>query len=386
MSKGSLLMRRHVLGPLMGALEAGRMEAQTLAEPVMRVDVPAPTKDKPQSKLWFAHGNWWAWLPVRGGSSVWRRTEAGWRRQEDPDGALRGLPGQADVWAGGDSVRAVLVEPKRLAVAGLRWDAGASRYMAAGAAEFDPGGETETATIARDGAGRDWIAYNAGRRMWVRASGKSWTGPIEVSREEASEDDICAVTALPGGIGVIWSDQAHDAVYFRRHRDGARPEQWEEIEVIEQGGKTADDHINIAALGNGELFVATKNSVDRVGAPQQVLRVRDAKGRWTNRPYAVMTEREQPTRPIVQLAQDGGRLFLLHTIGLRGQRPARSVIVCQSTRAAELSLDGGRKTLIDAGAAVNNVTGSKARLPRQAPWIVLASDDEGRVYEGRLEG
>jgi hypothetical protein len=31
------------------------------------------------------------------------------------------------------------------------------------------------------------------------------------------------------------------------------------------------------------------------------------------------------------------------------------------------------------------VTGSKARLPWQKPWIVLASDGEGRVYEGRLD-
>ncbi|MBI4893393.1 MAG: hypothetical protein HY821_22420 [Acidobacteria bacterium] len=381
------MKRRQVLGPLMAAVQAGQVWAEALTQPVLRVDVPAPTKDKPQSKLWFAHGTWWAWLPVRGGSSVWRRTEAGWRRQEELDAALRGLPGQADVWAGGDSVRAVLVEPSRLAVATLRWDARTARYRAAGAAaEFDPGGETETATIARDGAGRDWFAYNSGGRMWVRASGRSWTAPIEVSRVAASGDDICAVVALPGEIAVIWSDQEHDAVYFRRHSDRARPEEWAEIEVIEEGNKTADDHIHIAARGDGALFVATKNSVDRVGAPQQVLRVRSAKGRWTNHGYALLTESEQPTRPIAQLTEDGARLFLLHTIGLKGQRPARSVIVCRSTSPAELSFEGGWQRLIDGGAAVNNVTGSKARLPRGRPWIVRASDAEGRVYEGRLDG
>ena len=27
--------------------------------PAFTVDVPSPTMDKPQSKLWFAHGAWW---------------------------------------------------------------------------------------------------------------------------------------------------------------------------------------------------------------------------------------------------------------------------------------------------------------------------------------
>ena len=370
------------------------MLAQPVAAPVFRVDTPAPTKDKPQSKLWFAEGCWWAWLPVRGGSSVWRRAEAGWQRQQNLDDALRGLPGQADVWSGGDTVRAVLVEPKRIAVVTLGWDARASRYRPLGApAEFDSGAEMETATITRDGAGWDWIAYNAGRRMWVRAvqsagmpsSAGNWTAPIEVSRQRASDDDICAMVAMPGEIAVIWSDQEHDAVYVRRHANRARPEEWKGIEVIEEGNKTADDHINIAARGNGELYVATKNSVDRMGAPQQVLRVRSANGKWRNYPYAALTASQSPTRPIAQLTHDGSRLYLLHTIGLTGQRPAQSIIVCQSTDPTALSVEDSPRTLIDAGAAVNNVTGSKARLPWQKPWIVLASDGEGRVYEGRLD-
>jgi hypothetical protein len=91
------------------------------SRPAFQVSVAHPTKDKPQSKLWFAHGSWWAWLPTRDGSSVWRRTEKGWLRQSSLDRALFGLPGQADVWAGQDAVRAVLVGEKRLVVAGLKW-------------------------------------------------------------------------------------------------------------------------------------------------------------------------------------------------------------------------------------------------------------------------
>jgi hypothetical protein len=198
--------------------------------PVFRVDVPYPTRDKPQSKLWFARGTWWAWLPVRGGSSVWKRSGAGWERQTTLDAVLQNLPGQADVWANDDEVRAVLVEPDRLAVVGLRWDNAAGRYESAGpAAEFptpEPPGKAdgiETATITRDSRGRWWIAYNWRRDMWVRTStdGRAWSEPLAVSHTKASDDDLCSIVALPDRVGVIWSDQAHDVVYFRWHADEA---------------------------------------------------------------------------------------------------------------------------------------------------------------------
>jgi hypothetical protein len=130
--------------------------------------------------------------------------------------------------------------------------------------------------------------------------------------------------------------------------------------------------------------VATKNSVDRIGEPQQVLRVRNAQGKWSNYPYATLTKIEAPTRPIAQLTYDGSRLFLLHTVALAGHRPARSMIVGLTTRPDRISMAGPALPLIEADAAVNNVTGSKARLPKEQPWIVLASDTEGRVYEALL--
>lgn len=371
-----------------------RLAAAAAARPVLEVDVPAPTRDKPQSKLWHARGAWWAWLPVRDGSSLWRRSAAGWRRQSHLEAGLRGLPGQADVWAEGDTACAVLVEARRLAVVRLQWDSGRQTYRQAGEPSLfqmpAPGPPVETATIARDSAGRWWIAYNWQRMMWVRASrtpaGDGWTQPIAVSQSPASADDICALAAWPGSVGVLWSDQDQDAVYFRGHADQAAPESWGPVETAQQGGKTADDHINIAVGKDGTLYVATKNSVDRVDHPQQVLRVRDPHGKWSNYPYAPLTREGQPTRPIVQLGGRPERLFLLHTVGMIGQKPPHSVIVVQTTSPQRIELAGAARTLIDAGTEVNNVTGSKRRLPRRGPWIVLASDAEGRVYEARLDG
>jgi hypothetical protein len=220
--------------------------------------------------------------------------------------------------------------------------------------------------------------------MWVRAShdrdGAMWTQPIRVSQEPASDDDICAIAALPGGVGVIWSNQSNETVYFRWHSDDANPETWAQTEVVDRGNRTADDHFNTALGRDGTLYVAAKNSFDRIGHPQLVLHIRNLEGKWQHHPYAPRTERAEPSRPIVLLGGEPERYILLHTFyGLEQGRPAESWIGWQST------LRDVARPLIAAGTRINNVTGCKARLPSGYPWIVLASDHQGNVYEARID-
>lgn len=362
-----------------------RLSALVAAEPVLQTGVADATKDKPQSKLWFAQGTWWAWLPSTDGSAIWRRSEKGWRRQVGLDGALRGLPGQADVWADGQEAAAVLVEKQRLAFVRLRFVAGA--YVAVGKpALFALSAEhkTETATLVRDESGRWWIAYDHGRRMFVRASadesGERWLEPFAISKEKTDTDDICSIAALPGGVGVIWSDQASDTVWFRFHSSRQAVTKWSPMEVVAQGNRTADDHFHSALAADGTLFVTTKNSLDTMGQPQLVLRVRDAAGKWSNYPYALRTAAGEPSRPIALMGE--GRLHLLHSLYRR--KGLGSVVVGLHTPVKPLRLDGAAEVVIESAMGVNNVTGSKAALPEGAEWIVLGSDGKGGVYEGVL--
>ncbi|MBS1828651.1 MAG: hypothetical protein JST93_25320 [Acidobacteria bacterium] len=360
-----------------------RLGALVAAEPVLQTGVADATKDKPQSKLWFAQGTWWGWLPTTDGSAVWKRTAQGWRRQNALDGALRGLPGQADVWADAKEAAAVLVEKQRLGFVRLRF-AGGSYVVVGKPVVFTLSAEhkTETATLVRDDQRRWWIAYDHGRRMFVRASsdesGERWLEPIEVSTQKTDTDDICSIAALPGGVGVIWSDQASDTVWFRFHSSRQGVTKWNPVEVVAQGNRTADDHFHSALAADGTLFVATKNSLDTMGQPQLVLRVRDATGKWSNYPYALRTTGGEPSRPIALVG--GGRLHLLHSVYRR--KGLGSVVVGFSTAVKPLVLDGGAEVLIEGASGVNNVTGSKAALPEGAEWVVLASDGKGGVYEG----
>ncbi len=353
------------------------------ADPIFETGVAAATKDKPQSKIWFAQGAWWAWMPQAAGSSLWRRGGSGWERRSDLSDVLGGLPGQADVWADGDNVAAVLVEKHRLAFVRARLVKG-SYALSNKPAVFVAGNAVETATLTRDSAGRWWIAYNEGRRMFARASvndvGDRWQEPVEVTERKAGEDDICAIAAMPGGVGVIWSDQEHDAVLFRFHASKDAAGRWGPVETVQSGNRTADDHFHTALAADGTLYVATKNSVDAVGQPQLVLRVRDRQGRWANHPYAPRTASEEPSRAIALIG--GERLYLLHSIYRRKAPPG--FIAMQSTWLPELRLDVAARKLLDGAVPVNNVTGPKAAFPASAPWIVLASDDKGRVYEAEI--
>lgn len=371
-------------------------------QPVFQLDIANPTADKPQSKLWFARSSWWAWLPNRNGSSIWQRTASGWQRVTSLDETLRQLPGRADVLSTGDTIRAVLVDGCQLTVATLRYNAQAGSYLPDGEpTRFKvEGGEPpnkiiETATIACDSQGRCWIAYPWQQKMWVRASNDNtlteWTEPFAVS-EETDRDDLCAIVALPGAVGVAWSNQLQETMSFRLHQDGADTNNWEPTEIIERGNKNADDHISAKVDADGRLLLATKNSVDRVGQPQLVLRIRDPNGNWQSITYAERTTTAHPSRPQILLAEKPPYLLLVHTIyGPKGPPPnetQQNTIAWQAAPLAHLNaatLNVASQSLIDPATSINNVTGCKAMLPNGQPWIVLASDEAGHVYEGQLD-
>lgn len=375
-------------------------------QPVFQTDYRNPTADKPQSKVWFAHEAWWAVLPTKAGPSLWQRSPAGWVEHDKVRQMLAGLPARGDVWFDADGATVVAVEAKQLAVFRLTSDGRApvswgpevlARWTAPTTAPL------ETATITRDATGAWWIAApvtpesdaaavvpkTGGKarppravQVWYSPDARVWTAlpPLATG---IGGDDICVITAIEGCVGVAWSDQNRDEVCFRLHRDGRAPSNWEAVELVASGGLTADDHLN-AAQAAGKLWLATKNSVDTAGQPQLVLRVRSADGSWQNFPYAEKTAARTPSRPIVVATPDG-RSLLLGQTDYAGKDAGQDVITFGAMDVAPKSVAPTMMTVISPDptlrARVNDVTGPKAAFPAAGPWIVLASDEAGRVYE-----
>jgi hypothetical protein len=370
-------------------------QSDVTSDPIFQTGVPNPTQDKPQSKLWFAWGRYWAWLPVPGGSTVLERTPSGWREVGHLRSHLADLPGQADVWADESSVRAVLVGNDRLTVVGLKFDAAQNTYQP-GAVRYEfplaplakDGDRLETATIARDSRGRWWVACDRDQQItafWTTdAEGLQWSSGFTLGAN-THRDDISTLVVLPDRVGVVWSDQVADAVYFREHLDGQPPADWGQPITVQQGGKTADDHLSAVVAEDGTLFVATKNSVDQVGAPQLVLRIRRPDGSWENHPYAVLQDKLGPSRPIALLAGQTQQLYLLHTMyDSRDPQGRRDYIAAIRPPRSPLELTGPEVRILTAAKPVNNVTGTKRPFAATRPWIVLASDSDGGIYEAVL--
>lgn len=370
--------------------------------PVFAVDYPSPTADKPQSKLWYMDGCWWAVLPRAGGPSLWQRRGGGWVEHEAVGQALQGIPGRADVWPVADGVVAVAVADAtktnhamtvfRLTRQG---DGADGRWEGRVLAELRPPATDdliETATILQDSSGAWWVAAVAGVRVCVwtsSAEATAWSDPI-VLGEGVAPDDICVVTPLPQHtIGVIWSDQVREGFLMRAHSDGAVADAWRDEAVIQLGGRAADDHLNTVIVPDGTLWVASKNEIDTVGEPQFTLHERDPRGAWRSWPYAVLQPSSQPSRPIVVSSADGGMVLTGYGVTHRAPAvPMGSEVVFSRVDSADPERVGAPRTVIAPDPALNsriqNVTGPRHFFPPDGPWIVLASDPAGRVYEADL--
>lgn len=369
-----------------GAVAAGNVAPAV--KPVLQVDYPFPTADKPQSKSWFSHGRWWAILPRLAGPSLWERTPAGWSEHPEVRAALAGLPGRADVWWDGECATAVSAADRIIRVFRLRPTSSSAVTWRAEVLAFLPSpadDAIETVTLARDGEGAWWIATAVQEKIhaWSSGDAAAWSPPVVIGRG-VDADDICAVVPSPGGVGVIWSNQKLQTMNMRLHRSGRRPEDWEPSEVIEAGNRNADDHIRAAPAPDGTLWVATKNSLDALGEPQLVLRIRSPDGNWRNLPYGRLSPGVSLTRPTIALAPDGS-VWMGHSSYGDG---ARSEIVFGRVDPSLPGLFSFRRAVIApdprVGSRVNDPCGPKAMFPEDGEWLVLASDAAGRVYEADL--
>jgi hypothetical protein len=371
-------------------------QALPSSKPVFTVDFDMPTADKPQSKLWYSNG-WWALIPRSAGPSLWQRTPQGWLEHTNVLEALKGVPGRADLWPHGAFVTGVSVSDSALTIFRLSkketnrkitWTPEVLARLTPPAA----GMTMETATIVCDGKGRWWVSAVADDQVCVwsgSTDAKSWKSPTVLARG-LDKDDICALTPIKKGIAVIWSDQVRQAMVTREHPDDNPFPTWNAETIIELGNNNADDHIKTAISKNGTLWVATKNSVDEMDKPQLVLRVRTAAGRWSNYAYMPLKPKSLPTRPALFTTENSGIILCGHGDNYtRGGNPYHSEVTFGVIDTTSKEILQRSKVVISPEKAyqdsyIQNVTGPRHAFPPNAPWIILASDRKGRVYEADL--
>ena len=174
--------------------------------------VSGPTKDKPQSKVWFADGSWWGGLFVTGSNDYrihkYNATSHTWAATSTVVDARNGSQGDY-LWDGSalyvasantdTSTGAILVFK-------FNYDAGSDTYTLDpdfrqdqnGDLDLDPGlivgnGPAETVTIAKDSTGQLWVTFD------------NPTNPADLTRTERSWSIVPRRTSRPGAPPSRWA-------------------------------------------------------------------------------------------------------------------------------------------------------------------------------------
>ena len=362
--------------------------------------VSNPTGEKPQSKLWFNDGVWW-------GSMFDRSTE---------EYHIYRYDWASHTW----SDTGTLIDERNTSKADTLWDgthlyvvsAGTNttnsshgarvlRYSYSPATEkytLDQGFPVtitstglETIVLDRDTTGKLWVTYEQNQQIYVNRSlndDRTWGTPfvLPVNGTSVAPDDISSVVAFDSQVGVMWSNQTDDAMYFATHKDGDPDNVWQGSRTAIQGTKYADDHISLRSVqsadSSGRVFAAVKTSLGDLtnpdpNAPLILLLVRDKDGNWTNHVFSRVGDNQ--TRPIVMLDQEHRELYMFATA------PCCSggAIYYKKTSLDNISFSDGLGEPFIQGSTdqnLNDATSTKQNLSSATGLMVMASS--GTVVSG----
>lgn len=357
-------------------------------DPIYKVNYGDATADKPQSKSWTTEHGQWLVVGDEDGPKLLKKDVLGWTSQSEINRTWQALPSRADVWSKGDEVNIVFVGECTLNVVQMTYSKHRKQYEQQSKGYLPMPKDChalETATITQDSKNQFWVCADMNEKImvWHSSNGRDWSDPF-VLADDINKDDISLIVTLKNQVSVIWSNQNTQSVIERIHIDGDDPDQWSGPIVVQEGDNNADDHLNATVFEDGEMAMATKNSVDIINQPQFVLRVRDKKGQWTNIPYENLTTERSPSRPIINHIEQG-RIFEVHAV--RNRVSNRYFISVNEIIRKE---DGWEfKELIQLKTKIKgkngDVTSSKAGFLPDEPKLIFFSDDLGHIYSFDLD-
>ncbi|MEO7911346.1 MAG: Ig-like domain-containing protein, partial [Roseiflexaceae bacterium] len=362
-----------------------------------------PTADKPQSKLWYNDGFWWA-VMFNQSAGNWRIYKLTWPSAWSDTGIVvdTRATSRADVlWDGNKLFIASLVRfssSNQALLSRYSYNVSSDTYSLDAPAVAIMTGSAETLALDKDTTGRLWIAYTQAKKVYVNtsdATGTIWGTPFQLPGSSAvGSDDIASLVAYKDqtgpSVGVLWSSHSSSssasAMYFARHTDSDAPGTWKPVEQIYGGVGSclADDHINLKSLqddpSTGALFAAVKTSAGDSGCPSGatdaiMLVVRNPNNTWKWTTFGTTTDNH--TRPLVLLDSDNRKVYMFAT-----SPTSCGTIYMKSTSMANPSFASGLGTsfISASGACINNATSTKQPVGNSSGLVVLASDQTNKFY------
>ncbi|MFP5346775.1 MAG: Ig-like domain-containing protein [Actinomycetes bacterium] len=348
----------------------------------------AASADKPQSKLWYNDGSWWAAMATTKTVNVFRLVDHKW---VDTGTVLDSrIASTADALWVRETNKLYVASRADSGTGAIQifrysYDKATAKYTRdAGFPVKMAGGGSESVTIARDSLQRLWITFTRGSKVWVAHSTTSdttWTTAFAIKNADVdvAADDISAVISMGDKIGVMWSDQASSAFRFAIHKDTDADSVWS-VETPLDGVRMADDHINLkSAVGaDGRVFAAIKTSLGDGGEPKSsactMVLSRSTTGVWTS--AVASTLKENFTRPQLAVDTTNNLLFILQS------RESGGNAYFKSTPLNKISFPTGNgSTLMSwTGAKINDVSTTKQSVDASTGLVAIGSDKVAYRY------
>ncbi len=358
----------------------------------------APSGSKPESKIWFNDGMWWAdmWDTTTNDFYIHRldlNTQQWVRTPTQLDD--RSNSRSDAMWDGTHLYVASHVFAEGSSATATGYPAELRRFsyvQSTGTYTLDAGfpvgindARTESLVIEEDSVGRIWATWMQNAVIMVSVSavgGTSFSAPTVLpvgSTGHVNSDDLSSVLAFSGNqIGVMWSNQNDQKMYFSHRLDSDPEGTWSAPEIAYGGNNSADDHINLKNVADqgGRILAAIKTS-ETGSSPLVVLLDRDpGTGTWTNHVFGLGTDNH--TRPIVVVDRAQSVVHMFATSSQSG-----GSIYEKTAPLANISFPTGKGTpvLTDASSAdINNATSTKQAVDGNSGLVVLATNDTTRQY------
>src|SRR5215203_5861597 len=364
-----------------------------------------PTADKPQSKLWFNDGIWWG--------SLWNPSVRRWEIHRFDWNTNTWTSAGTTIDGRGNVKPDVLWDGTHLYVVTAPSDSGSTdqralvrRYSYNGTnksytldANFPvavANGPMETIVLDKDTTGKLWVTFTQGSKVYVNRSldsDSSWGTsfiPPALSGTTVNPDDISSVISFdrqngPPQIGLMWSNQNDNAMFFATHKDGDPDGVWQPTQMALGGPKYADDHISLRSLeadSSGRVFAAVKTSLNDTTTPNPDdplihLLVLSQQNQWNKHTFGRV--RDNHTKPMVTIDQVNRKLYVFAT------GPTGTIYYKQSDL-DNISFPVGLGTpFIKSTNSISNVTSTKQNITQASGigatgMLVLASDNVNRYY------
>jgi len=363
----------------------------------------SPSRDKPQSKIWFADGSWWGLLYTDGTAD-----EVG------PGYYIHHFDAEAQAWTN----TAARADERDRSHGDVLWDEASQRLYVVSAIDsgaiklyrFDyADGEylldsgfpvrlsedgAESATIAIDSTDTLWVTVTQAadgsglcvaekecvvRTMHSTSEDYRWTEPVDLPVEGSTVavDDISAVVSFAGRIAVAWSNQNDGSFRVATHVDGSPDTTWR-VETLVVAPRGADDHLNLKSDEAGRVYLVVKTSLDDpagapTGAPLVTVWVRDTDGTW--RGSTAWTVDDDVTRPQIVIDPTLGKVAVIAAAPGDG-----GAIYAKTADIASLEFEPGLGSPLMSGVLLNNPSTSKQPVDLTDGALVLAGDAATHLY------